>query len=363
MTWHFRYDGPGFEVIGLDTRTWRGFEPEANESIRERFSDEADRDAAHRRGAAHADPRAAGDRGQPRRRVLRDRRRPVHRLPDRRERRAAADQPARHRQGGQTRRAVRALAEVVLRRTCRPGPGELGLRAVAVRERAGPAVHPPARRVPLRRRALRVHDADGLLGARPGVGAAHGDTRRAAHRQLVPRPARRPRPARGDRPRPADRHRHVGADTARLASRRHRFARPQRRRCWPAPTRSPRTCRCLLTEDPIVVPYDGVPASATSSRATRSGRGRRRPCSISRSDEDRFAQVDPPPPFVQRVGDRPGPLGRRAALLGVAAGDATQLAVVDELHHHRLHQARDRTASSTRCSTASTASTRRARTR
>ena len=41
MTWHFRYDGPGFEVIALDTRTWRGFEPEANESIRERFSDEA----------------------------------------------------------------------------------------------------------------------------------------------------------------------------------------------------------------------------------------------------------------------------------------------------------------------------------
>jgi hypothetical protein len=41
MLWHFRYDGPGFEVIALDTRTWRGFEPEANETIRERFSDEA----------------------------------------------------------------------------------------------------------------------------------------------------------------------------------------------------------------------------------------------------------------------------------------------------------------------------------
>ncbi len=41
MIWHFRYDGPGFEVLALDSRTWRGFEPDANESIRERFSAEA----------------------------------------------------------------------------------------------------------------------------------------------------------------------------------------------------------------------------------------------------------------------------------------------------------------------------------
>ncbi|MBC7924821.1 MAG: hypothetical protein H7039_04120 [Bryobacteraceae bacterium] len=41
MFWHFRYDGPGFEVIALDTRTWRGFEPEANEQIRARFDQDA----------------------------------------------------------------------------------------------------------------------------------------------------------------------------------------------------------------------------------------------------------------------------------------------------------------------------------
>lgn len=41
MFWHFRYDGPGFEVIALDSRTWRGFEPQANESIRSRFSEDA----------------------------------------------------------------------------------------------------------------------------------------------------------------------------------------------------------------------------------------------------------------------------------------------------------------------------------
>ena len=41
MTWHFRYEGPGFEVISLDSRTCRGFEPEGNESTRARFSEEA----------------------------------------------------------------------------------------------------------------------------------------------------------------------------------------------------------------------------------------------------------------------------------------------------------------------------------
>ncbi len=41
MTWHYRYDGPGFEVIGLDTRTWRGFEANSNESILEEFSEDS----------------------------------------------------------------------------------------------------------------------------------------------------------------------------------------------------------------------------------------------------------------------------------------------------------------------------------
>ena len=52
----------------------------------------------------------------------------------------------------------------------------------------------------------------------------------------------------------------------------------------------------LLTEDPIVVPDEGVPASATYTRdpewawATAAVPDRR-------SDEDRFSQVDPPPPL------------------------------------------------------------------
>ena len=41
MRWDFRYDGPGFELIALDTRTWRGFEPQANEQIRSHFADDA----------------------------------------------------------------------------------------------------------------------------------------------------------------------------------------------------------------------------------------------------------------------------------------------------------------------------------
>lgn len=41
LLWHFRYDGPGYEILALDSRTWRGMEPEGNETIRSRFSDEA----------------------------------------------------------------------------------------------------------------------------------------------------------------------------------------------------------------------------------------------------------------------------------------------------------------------------------
>src|SRR5262249_3590207 len=41
MRWDFRYDGPGFEVIALDTRTWRGFEPNANAAIKSRFDENA----------------------------------------------------------------------------------------------------------------------------------------------------------------------------------------------------------------------------------------------------------------------------------------------------------------------------------
>ena len=41
MIWHFRYDGPKYEVLALDSRTWRAFEPQANDSILEPFSDEA----------------------------------------------------------------------------------------------------------------------------------------------------------------------------------------------------------------------------------------------------------------------------------------------------------------------------------
>ena len=62
MIWHFRYDGPGFEVIALDSRTWRGFEPQANEQIRSRFDPDATATLADGRSRAPADPRAAGDR-------------------------------------------------------------------------------------------------------------------------------------------------------------------------------------------------------------------------------------------------------------------------------------------------------------
>ena len=41
MRWDFRYDGPGFEVLGLDSRTWRGFEPNANPQVLSPFSDDA----------------------------------------------------------------------------------------------------------------------------------------------------------------------------------------------------------------------------------------------------------------------------------------------------------------------------------
>lgn len=41
MWWHFRYDGPKFEVLALDSRTWRGFEPEANDLLKEPFFDDA----------------------------------------------------------------------------------------------------------------------------------------------------------------------------------------------------------------------------------------------------------------------------------------------------------------------------------
>lgn len=39
MFWHYRYDGPGFEMLGLDTRTWRGYEPEGDVEIDQPFSD------------------------------------------------------------------------------------------------------------------------------------------------------------------------------------------------------------------------------------------------------------------------------------------------------------------------------------
>lgn len=41
MTWHFRYESPGLEVIGLDSRTWRGFEPQANPETQSKFADDS----------------------------------------------------------------------------------------------------------------------------------------------------------------------------------------------------------------------------------------------------------------------------------------------------------------------------------
>jgi hypothetical protein len=41
MRWDFRYDGPQFEVLALDSRTWRGAEIDANDLLREPFYDDA----------------------------------------------------------------------------------------------------------------------------------------------------------------------------------------------------------------------------------------------------------------------------------------------------------------------------------
>ena len=341
MLWHFRYDGPGFEVIALDTRTWRGFEPEANETIRERFSDEATAtlltDEALRmqipeQPAIGVNPdgvcfviAAAPFIGYP---IVESIVQPLINLHDI----AKAGKP--------DPPFVRWQRSFSVGRVARD-PENWGFVPSLFEAVLARLSTPPARRVPVRRRALRLHHADGLLGARPRLGAAHGDTRRAADRQLVPRPARRPRPARGHRPRPADRRGHVGADPPRVAPRRHRFHHRPRRRWSPAPTRSPRTCQSLLTEDPIVVSYEGIPATA---RFLRDPEWAWSTAAIAdqRSDEDRFSQVDPPPPFspgteadlVRSVGERHFWASQLAM--------PRQLAVVDELHHGRLHPTHDR---------------------
>jgi hypothetical protein len=41
MLWHYRYDGPQFEVLALDSRTWRGAEIDANPLLREPFFPDA----------------------------------------------------------------------------------------------------------------------------------------------------------------------------------------------------------------------------------------------------------------------------------------------------------------------------------
>jgi hypothetical protein len=41
MRWHFRYDGSGFEILALDTRTRRSYEPDADPRIGQPFTNEA----------------------------------------------------------------------------------------------------------------------------------------------------------------------------------------------------------------------------------------------------------------------------------------------------------------------------------
>ena len=41
MRWDFRYDGPQFEVLALDSRTWRGAETDANDLLKEPFYEDA----------------------------------------------------------------------------------------------------------------------------------------------------------------------------------------------------------------------------------------------------------------------------------------------------------------------------------
>ena len=208
MTWHFRYDGPGFEVIALDSRTWRGFEPEANESIRSRILRRRDRDAPDRRGLAPSDPRAAADRrragrgssaprassraphraapGHQRRRdLLRHRGHAVSGLPHHRVGRAASRQLERDRQGRHPTPAICAMAEDFFAGTRQERPGELGLRAVALRGGARAALDPPDGRLPLGRRSLRLHDPDGLLADGTGLGS-RGRSRASSRRRPAP---------------------------------------------------------------------------------------------------------------------------------------------------------------------------------
>lgn len=39
--WHFRYDAPGLEILALDTRTWRSFEADADPTVGQPFTSEA----------------------------------------------------------------------------------------------------------------------------------------------------------------------------------------------------------------------------------------------------------------------------------------------------------------------------------
>ena len=239
----------------------------------------------------------------------------------------------------------------------RPRPGELGLRPVAVRGRPRPAVHPAARRVPVRRRALRLHDADGLLGVRPAADwvPTLGDACRAADRQLVPCPAQRPDTARRHRPRPTDRRDHLraDADSAGIA------ASPGRRRLGPpsspSTTRSRPTCRRCSAK---IRSSCRTRASRhpPGSCATRSGRGQPRRCRPAFRRASGSARSLPPPPFsnasestmVRSVGERHF-WTSQLAMPRTGSGGRTS--------PRWASRSESTTASSTRCATASTAST------
>ncbi len=309
MTWHFRYDGPGFEVIGLDTRTWRGFEPEANESIRERFSDEATAtlltDEALRmqipeQPAIGVNPdgvcfviAAAPFIGYP---IVESVVQPLINLHDI----AKAGKPDAPFVRWQRSFSVGRVARDPENWGYVPSLFENVLARLSTRRRvvflSGDVHYGFTMQM-----GYWVLDPGWVPRRRRPASCSSRRARSGPNATISPRSWRSTSPSRSASPR---RRSHGSAGIAASPVR-----RPQRLRCWPAPTRSPRTCSRLLTEDPIVVPYEGVPASATYTRdpewawATAAVPDRR-------SDEDRFSQVDPPPPFVQRVGDRPGPLRR-----------------------------------------------------
>ena len=358
MTWHFRYDGPGFEVIALDSRTWRGFEPEATSRSARRFSDDATAtlltDEAVRLQipeqpaiGVNADGvcfviAAAPFIGYP---IVESVVQPLINLYDI----AKADKPdppfVRWQRSFSVGRVARdpenwgfvpSLFEAVLARLSTrrrvvflSGDVHYGFTMKMAYWQLGPDWKPR------RPRASSSSTASSF---------------RAQRDDLAPLVA-------------IDLAQQIGITTRlRLASGGTAGRSVRRRRGPPlVPGDNPFTphLQLLARRGPDRRVARRHPARPPSSCATRSGRGRPRPSPTSaatRSASPRSTRRRRSRPGRRSSWSAPSPSatsGRRRT------GHATQLAVVDELHHRRVHQANDDDGKLARCGTASTASTRR----